>query len=108
MAKKSVFDLDAEKREQEQQLLKDQINAQVNNEPILKPAATTDPAEDPKPAASAPDKKGSSPKVRRKKIAKERMNIVLSLEAKEKLMSAAEHEGIPASLIIQRLIYENL
>ncbi len=92
MKPKSIFDMDAEKREEEQKLLKEQIVAKTNNE---------------QPAASE-EKKDSFGRVRRKKLSRERMNITLSAEAREKLVSVAEHDNVTMSSIIEDLIYKYL
>ena len=92
MKPKSIFDMDAEKREEEQKLLKEQIVAKTNNE---------------QPAASEA-KKDSFGRVRRKKLSRERMNITLSAEAREKLVSVAEHDNVTMSSIIEDLIYKYL
>ena len=93
---KSIFDLDVEKRQEAQELLKEQINAKVNNEPAP-PAATSSPA--------APEDKK---KTRRTSSRKERMNIVLPAETKEKLEAAAFAKGLSASVLLQLLIDEHL
>lgn len=92
MKPKSIFDMDAEKREEEQKLLKEQIVAKTTNE---------------QPAASEA-KKDSFGRVRRKKLSRERMNITLSAEAREKLVSVAEHDNVTMSSIIEDLIYKYL
>lgn len=93
---KSIFDLDSEKRQEAQELLKEQITAKVNNEPAP-PAATSSPA--------APEDKK---KTRRTSFRKERMNIVLPAETKEKLEAAAFEKGLSASVLLQLLIDEHL
>ena len=100
MKPKSIFDMDAEKREEEQKLLKEQIVAKTNNE---QPAASSDPV-----SAASEVKKDSFGRVRRKKLSRERMNITLSAEAREKLVSVAEHDNVTMSSIIEDLIYKYL
>lgn len=87
---KSIFDLDAEKRQEQQELLKEQINSKVNNEPVT-PAA---------PEEAKRSRRTSSRKVR--------MNIVLPAETKEKLEAAAFEKGLSASVLLQLLIDEHL
>lgn len=87
---KSIFDLDAEKRQEAQELLKEQINAKVNNEPA--------------PPAAPEEAKRS----RRTSSRKVRMNIVLPSETKEKLEAAAFEKGLSASVLLQLLIDEHL
>lgn len=87
---KSIFDLDAEKRQEQQKLLKEQINSKVNNEPV--------------PPAAPEEAKRS----RRTSSRKVRMNIVLPAETKEKLEAAAFEKGLSASVLLQLLIDEHL